>query len=187
MPFITKEFTFSYSIHDSWTETLAGSCYLISKLSEPDNAGDKSHLCRLVLISANHLIEKHFFDLTLEVLDGSLGSFSSIRKKYDEASLYSALRNWPQLLSPSKSSLDFESEPLLSADLLRLQRNNSIHKNSESVSLEMAKKSLFTAVETCRYLWGIFKPDLPFKYEGFLNKYPVENAGHYSTARNVNL
>lgn len=180
-------FTMSWSIHDSWTETLAGTHYLLSLFSASHSIGDKAHLCRLVLISANHLIEKLFFDLCSEVLSKDKELYTNIRAEFDRKSLYTAMNEWPQKLVPGSLPFDFNVEPFLSADELRKQRNKSIHKESESVSLEMAKKAMYTSVETCKCIWNYFKPTQKFKYEEFLNKYPVENVGHYITADNINV
>lgn len=177
----------SWSIHDSWTETLAGAHHLLRLFSSDNSVGDRVHLCRLVLVSANHLVEKLFFDLCSDVLEQNSESHAQVRRDFDKKSLYSAMQEWPQLLIPGSSGFDFSIEPLLSASELRKQRNRSIHKESESVSLEMAKKSLYTAVEACRFIWEHFKPAQRFKYDVFLNKYPVEHAGHYATAANINV
>ena len=183
---VTSSFTMSWDIHDSWTETLVGSVFLIGLLKDQNKIGDKAHLCRLVLISANHLIEKLFFDLIEEFADDDFIKKVGGKKKYKEASLYYAMNTWPQLLTSNSSSIDFESEPFVSASLLRKQRNSSIHKNSELVSLEMAQKALYSAIESCKSLWKLFHNEKPFKYDRFLKKSDIENVGHYSTATNIN-
>ncbi len=183
---VTSSFTISFDIHDAWTETLAGSVFLINLLKAQDNIGDKSHLCRLVLISANHLIEKLFFDLVGEFASDSFVKSIGGKKKYKNESLFNAMKYWPQELLANYNGIDFTQEPFLSADLLRKQRNGAIHKNSEFVTLEMAQKALYTAFDTCMSLWVIFHGSKPFKYQGFVNKYTIDNVGQYSTANNVN-
>ncbi|MEW8626988.1 MAG: hypothetical protein AB2551_14640 [Candidatus Thiodiazotropha sp.] len=176
-----------WDIHDSWTETLAGTLYILKQFKDDKNIGDNAHLCRLVLISSNHLIEKLFFDLAEEAINSNNDTHNNIRKELNRSYLFEAMHSWPQVLTKSRSAYNFNIEPLKSADELRKQRNRSIHRQSEFVSLEMAKKSLYTAIDTCLYIWNSFHPDKEFKYQGFLKKYPVESVGHYSTAENVNL
>lgn len=183
---VTSSLTLSWDIHDSWTETLAGSVYLINILREQEKVGDKAHLCRLVLISANHLIEKLFFDLVSEFSTETFIEKIGGQKKYENESLYNAMHEWPQMLLSNCAGIDFSEEPYLSSELLRKQRNRSIHKFSELVTLEMARKALFTALNTCISLWELFKGDKAFKYKGFVKKYEIENVGHYSTAKNIN-
>ena len=183
---VTNSLTLSWDIHDSWTETLAGSVYLISLIREQNAVGDKSHLCRLVLISASHLIEKLFFDLVSEISTDSFVEEIGGQKKYENVSLYNAMHEWPQKLLPNCSEIDFSQEPFFSSELLRKQRNRSIHKNSEFVNLEMAQKAIFTALHTCISLWALFQGNKPFKYQGFVDNYEIENVGHYSTANNIN-
>ena len=183
---VDKSFTFKYIIHDSWTETLAGAHYLLSDFEESNKVCDKAHLCRLVLISANHLIEKLFFDLAEEALKNQNNTPAEIYNNFEKTTLFTAMRKWPQLLVHGSAPLSFDVEPLLSADELRKQRNRSIHKESEMVTFEMAKKALYSAVETCRVIWKHFHKNKAFKYECILEKYPVMDEGHYSTATNIN-
>ena len=183
---VTSSLTISWDIHDSWTETLAGSVFLINLLKEQNKVGDKAHLCRLVLISANHLIEKLFFDLVSEFSNENFIQSIGGKKIYQRSSLCNAMHEWPQKLLPNNTGIDFTQEPYLSSDLLRKQRNSAIHKNSELVSLEMAQKALYTALDTCNSIWILFHGSAPFKYQGFVEKYVIENVGQYSTAYNIN-
>ncbi|MGR3176737.1 MAG: hypothetical protein ACUZ8E_01615 [Candidatus Anammoxibacter sp.] len=80
-----------YTIHDSWTETLAGAKYLIGIIEKDRKIGDKAHLCRLVLISSLHMIEKLFFDCAIEVINKDPEKYQSLKNKFKDVSLAKAM------------------------------------------------------------------------------------------------
>lgn len=157
MKTVTASFTISWSIHDSWSELLAGTRFLLDILeSQGHDKIAKINLLRLVLVSSFQMTEVMFFTQLKKCIDAQS---ESIRKllEYDlknRISFSDARDKWPEILIGKK--LDFSSEPMQSMKSLSDLRNAAIHHTAECPVIDIGEGAFYTAIESSKYVYNHF-------------------------------
>lgn len=163
----------SWLNHSPWSEKYVG----LRKLSMegiPQRSfqmeAEHSTVCHSILVGAHQLIEMAFSDIVSSYIG------SKITKVDYDKNFHYGINNLPQKITGK--SLILDNEPFLSMELLRKRRNATIHKTVALANVEMARSSLFTAVETVKALYAFF--NIPFPYHIFLEAYPLEQSVLFS-------
>jgi len=157
----------SYTIHDTWTELYVGIHHLVYRMLPAPGERVKSEdraMCQLALVASNQLMEIALYRL-LTPLAQQEGNIDKLRKN----SYSDMLTKW--VPNACGKSLDLQSDPFLSTELLRERRNDTIHKTSSPVSIPVARAALSTAVCGCVALHTHFGQQFP--YVGFLERWEL--------------
>lgn len=168
---IQSSLTISWLSHDSWSESYIGTRRLAYELLPPPGTrqtAEDGALCQLALIGANHLMEVALYKILLPYTEAVCASPKLPRVQLEKSSYFDMLNRWlPVVLG---TPLDLASEPFASTERLRERRHATVHKTSALATVQMARSSLYTAVEGTKTLFALAK--LEFPYAKHLAKYP---------------
>jgi hypothetical protein len=169
---VTAEFTFSWLIHDTWSEAYVGVrrlAYEILPSSQGSATAEDGALCQLALIGANHLMEVGLYKALLPFAK-AIGKAAPLTEGLlNEATYHHMLARWLPLACGKQ--VDLGGEPFASTERLRRRPNDTAHKSSALATVEMAKSALFSAVEGTRAVYAFSAT--PFPYEAVFKQYPL--------------
>lgn len=154
---ITRSFTISAQIYDSWAELLAGTRFLLDLLDDADlDKIKEANLLRLTLVSSSQMTEVMLFTQLQRIVESKPDTVKELFE-YDlnnRISFNEASKKWPEILT--KHKLDFSSEPMQSMKRLSQLRNSAIHHTASCPSANIGESAFFTAIEASKYLYNHF-------------------------------
>lgn len=196
---VSIETIYKYSIHDGWTETLAGLVYLIDQIEALEKKGDtvnKLYLTRLAIISSTYLAEQVFVKSLVKFITDALNASTNAllnnllgdwEKRYSlkKIGVSRAMEEWPKELTGKP--LDFSKEPLQSLRKLIDKRNDIIHRINDTTkydkAIDIARSALFTAIEASKALEAHFFPGKDFSYQVWLDKFQLSSGVFFCKLR----
>lgn len=178
MKTVRSAFTISYEIHDSWTELLSGTRYLLDVLTE-QNPGKipRVNLRRLVVVTSYQMVEVMFFTQLIARVHSESADLERALN-FDlkrNISFESAREKWPEIVM--KEKLPLGQEPLQSMIQLGRLRNAAIHHSASSPDKEIGEGALFTSIQASEVVYEFFN-DKRWKdsqYLGFCERYAAKS------------
>lgn len=160
-----------------------------SELPDKQYQAETRHcaLSQMVLIGSHHLMEVMLFQCIRKLLKNNPGKFPDFENRIEIAPFAKTFDNWPEKIIGKPFNKDLE--PLKSALVLAERRNATVHKQSAITTLEMARASLYTAVEASRAIANHLLGEQNFKYDWVLLKHPISKTelfGNISLPQEVN-
>jgi hypothetical protein len=147
------------SIHDSWTELIEGTRFLLDILEREHQHQDKVkkiNLLRVVVVSSFQMVEVMFFS-QLKKRVQKQGEATKQLYKYDldrQISFGEACRKWPEIITGEK--FDFNLEPFLSIKLLADLRSSAIHPTLKNPKFNIGESALYTAIQSSKLIYNHF-------------------------------
>ena len=172
--------TIGWLNHDAWSEMFVACRRLVCEvLPSPElkQSAKDGGLCQLAIVGAHHMMEVALFSLLRQFVPINDASGKTLTESgFARLHYYEAISHWVPLVVGS--SLPLISEPFLSTERLRQQRNDTTHKGSALATTAMARSALASSVLGTKALFLHFNK--PFPYGTFLQKYPPPDAEYFS-------
>lgn len=172
---VTKSYKISYEIHDSWTELLVGSRYLLDLVHGKGLPKIQiSNLVRLIIVSTFQMTENMFFHQLIEKVNSTNSNMMIALLEYDleeKISFVKARNKWPKIIMGTP--LPLGEEPLQSMKRLGDLRNSAIHYTATAPSNIIGESAFFTAIEASKIIYNFFKGECwpQSEYSKFSERY----------------
>jgi len=171
-----------YSIHNSWTEVLTGTHFVLTLMSSQDHQFvkiERIHLARMVIITASQLVEMMFKETVDSYIEQNsdklckccLRRIESDNKK--QIGIEKAMKTWTPMLIGESQGFDFNQNTIQAYNTLRFRRNETIHNAMHEYSQDFANSAYYTALKTSEEIWEKFFPDKQFVYAEWVKKMPA--------------
>lgn len=185
MKTVGKTLTISWEVHDSWTELLAGTRYLLDLIREKDLTKiPRITLVRLTLVTAYQMTEIMFFRQLRQKVESKNSSLTRALE-YDlreKISFEKARRKWPEVIMGI--TLPLGEEPLQSMEKLGQLRNSAIHYTATSPSKDIGECALFTAIEASKTIYNFFNGECwnESEYSKFAERYKSRSSSFIASS-----